>query len=364
MKVRVRLETLSPIHVGVGRDNLTGLDYILFNDYVYVIDLDRLIDLLRSRGLDQRYMGFVRGGSGRKLLSDFLRGVGLLNQQILESISLYKLRWSKGLQVDGRAIKRLIRGVDGGIYLPGSSIKGSLRTAIILHKLLTDEGLRERMIGLVRKISESRSKKLGSVVENVLRTERDFSRDVMRLLRPSDLFPKSDVAGEVARLLSLSFTSGGARLLGYSEVIPPGVVFEGFMEVLDRPEVVSYIGGSIGLQEILSAIQVRSGKLLDRLISRLERFSHVAEASKVKDGLGEIKDRLDGGDIVSTVGFGQGYWGVTVTEFKPELLHLLHVRGARGLRPHDFPRSLRVVDRGFGLEPLGWVLLRFEEVGE
>jgi hypothetical protein len=34
------------------------------------------------------------------------------------------------------------------------------------------------------------------------------------------------------------------------------------------------------------------------------------------------------------------------------------------LRPHDFPRSLRVVDRGFGLEPLGWVLLRFEEVGE
>jgi hypothetical protein len=220
------------------------------------------------------------------------------------------------------------------------------------------------MIGLVRKISKSRSKKLGSVVENVLRTERDFSRDVMRLLRPSDLFPKSDVAGEVARLLSLSFTSGGARLLGYSEVIPPGVVFEGFMEVLDRPEVVSYIGGTIGLQEILSAIQVRSGKLLDRLISRLERFSHVAEASKVKDRLGEIKDRLDGGDIVSTIGFGQGYWGVTVTEFKPELLPLLHVRGARGLRPHDFPRSLRVVDRGFGLEPLGWVLLRFEEVGE
>jgi hypothetical protein len=40
------------------------------------------------------------------------------------------------------------------------------------------------------------------------------------------------------------------------------------------------------------------------------------------------------------------------------------VRGARGLRPHDFPRSLRVVDRGSGLEPLGWVLLRFEEVGE
>jgi hypothetical protein len=25
---------------------------------------------------------------------------------------------------------------------------------------------------------------------------------------------------------------------------------------------------------------------------------------------------------------------------------------------------LRAVDRGSGLEPLGWVLLRFEEVGE
>jgi hypothetical protein len=77
----------------------------------------------------------------------------------------------------------------------------------------------------------------------------------------------------------------------------------------------------------------------------------------------EIRDRLAGGDAVSTLGFGQGYWGVTVTEFKPDLLPSLPIRGARNLRGQDFPRSMRVVDRGSGLEPLGWVSLRLEEVG-
>jgi hypothetical protein len=142
------------------------------------------------------------------------------------------------------------------------------------------------------------------------------------------------------------------------------VVFEGVVRVLDEDRVVRYVEGSIDLDRFADAIRVRSGRLLDRLLKRLGVAPPGGGADAVRDYLEKIRDKLDGGDVVSTVGFGQGYWGVTVTEFKPELLPFLRVRGARGLRPHDFPRSLRAVDRGSGLEPLGWVLLRFEEVGE
>jgi hypothetical protein len=54
---------------------------------------------------------------------------------------------------------------------------------------------------------------------------------------------------------------------------------------------------------------------------------------------------------------------VTITEFKPEFLHSLPLRGAWDLGEQDFPRRMRVVDRGSGLESLGWVSLRLEEVG-
>jgi CRISPR-associated protein Csm5 len=364
LKARVRLETLTPVHVGVGGNRITGLDYVLFNGHLYVMDFDRLFELLRGRGLLQRYMEFMRRGGGRKLLSDFLRGAGLLSRQILDSASLYKLRCSEGLQLDGREVKTLIRGVGGGIYLPGSSLKGSLRTAIILDRLLADEALRDRIVRLVMGSRGRRGgKKYGAVVEDVLRGGGDPDRDLLRLLKPSDLFPISDVAGEAARLFSLSFTNGRPRLLGYLEVIPPRTLFEGLIEFSDDAGVVRYIGDRISLQDVLRAVRVRSGKLLDRLINRLAGVPQGAEAAGVKDKLVEIRDRLAGGDAVSTLGFGQGYWGVTVTEFKPDLLPSLPIRGARNLRGQDFPRSMRVVDRGSGLEPLGWVSLRLEEVG-
>jgi hypothetical protein len=356
---RVRLETLSPIHVGSG-ERLSGLDYAVLGDLVYVLDSDRLFNAFMERGLLERYLRFVSAGGGRKMLSDFLKNVGLFNEGFLGPVSAYTMRFSRGLGFAGGEVKVFVRSPDGSLYLPGSSLKGSLRTAAILSYLLADTALQNKVV------AEFGGRPSGVVVENVLRRVRgDFGSDLLRLLRPSDLFPISGgVVGEVAGLRSLSFRTGGFRALGFVEVVPPGVVFEGVVRVLDEDRVVRYVEGSIDLDRFADAIRVRSGRLLDRLLKRLGVAPPGGGADAVRDYLEKIRDKLDGGDVVSTVGFGQGYWGVTVTEFKPELLPFLRVRGARGLRPHDFPRSLRAVDRGSGLEPLGWVLLRFEEVGE
>jgi hypothetical protein len=226
--------------------------------------------------------------------------------------------------------------------------------------LLADTALQSRVV------SELRGRPSGVVVENVLRRVRgDLGSDLLRLLRPSDLFLlSSSVVGEVAGLRSLSFRTGRFRVLGFVEVVPSGVVFEGVVRVLDEGRVVKYVGGGVDLDRFVDALRVRSDRLLDRLLKRFGGASSGSGVDAVRDYLEKIRDRVDGGGVVSTVGFGQGYWGVTVTEFKPELLPFLRLKSARGLRPNDFPRSLRVVDRGFGLEPLGWVLLRFEEVGE
>jgi CRISPR type III-A-associated RAMP protein Csm5 len=355
---RVRLETLSPIHVGSG-ERLSGLDYAVLGDVVYVVDSDRLFNAFMERGLLERYLRFVSAGGGRKMLSDFLKNVGLFNEGFLRSVSAYTMRCSRGLGFAGGEVKAFVRGPDGSLYLPGSSLKGSLRTAVILSYLLADTALQSRVV------SELGGRPSGVVVENVLRRVRgDLGSDLLRLLRPSDLFLlSSSVVGEVAGLRSLSFRTGRFRVLGFVEVVPSGVVFEGVVRVLDEGRVVKYVGGGVDLDRFVDALRVRSDRLLDRLLKRFGGASSGSGVDAVRDYLEKIRDRVDGGGVVSTVGFGQGYWGVTVTEFKPELLPFLRLKSARGLRPNDFPRSLRVVDRGFGLEPLGWVLLRFEEVG-
>ncbi len=352
---RVRLETLSPIHVGSG-ERLIGLDYVVYGETVYVVDFDRFLNALMGRGLLDRYLQFVSTGGGQKLLSNFLNGVGLFNEGFLRSISAYTMRCSRGLVLAGQEVKVFIRGPNGSLYLPGSSLKGSLRTAVILRYLLDDKMLQSRVVAGIR------GRRPGAVVENILRSGGDFGSDLLRLLRPSDLFPSSGgVVGEVAGLRSLSFRTGRFRPLGFVEVVPPGVVFEGSVRVLDEARVVKHVGRGVDLDKFVDAIRVRSERLLNRLLNRLAGAPQGVGAEVVRNYLEKVRDRLGGGGVVSTVGFGQGYWGVTVTEFKPVLVRILPISGRRGL---EFPRAMRVVDRGFGLEPLGWVLLGFEEVGE
>jgi len=352
---KVRLETLSPIHVGSG-ERLSGLDYVVDDDVVYVVDFNRLLSALMERGLMERYLQFVSTGGGQRLLSNFLRDVGLFSGGFLSSVSVYTMRCSRRLGLAGHEVKVFVRGPDGSLYLPGSSLKGSLRTAVILDKLLADTALQRRIE------AGARGKHPGVVVEDVLRKGKgELGSDLLRLLRPSDLFPlPSGVIGELAGLRSLSFRTGRFRAHGFVEVVPPRVEFEGVVRVLDEGRVVKYVGGGVDLNKIVGAIRVRSERLLKRLLNRLAEAPRGDGADVVRDYLeNRVRARFDGEGVVFTVGFGQGYWGVTVTEFKPGLLRSLRVRGFRG---QDFPRSLRVVDRGSGLEPLGWVLLRFEGV--
>ena len=350
---RVRLETLSPIHIRGGE--LGGLDYAVYGDVVYVVDADKLFNALMGEGLLERYLQFLSKGVEQKRLSDFLNGVGLFNEGFLRSISTYTMRCNRGLELAGQEVKVFIRGPSGSLYLPGSSLKGSLRTAVILRYLLNDERLRSRVEAGIG------DRRPGAVVESVLRSMGGvLGSDLLRLLRPSDLIPSSGgVVGEVARLSSLSFRSGNLRGHGFVEVVPPGVVFEGFVRVLVEERVVRYVGRRVDLGEFVDAIRVRSERLLNRLLSRLSGVPQGSGVEVVKNYLVRIRGRLGDGGVVSTVGFGQSYWGVTVTEFKPELARYLRIKRYRG---PDFPGAMRVVDRGFGLEPLGWVLLGFEEV--
>jgi hypothetical protein len=151
--------------------------------------------------------------------------------------------------------------------------------------LLADTALQSRVV------SELGGRPSGVVVENVLRRVRgDLGSDLLRLLRPSDLFLLSNsVVGEVAGLRSLSFRTGRFRVLGFVEVVPSGVVFEGVVRVLDEGRVVKYVGGGVDLDRFVDALRVRSERLLDRLLKRFGGTSG-SGVDAVRDYLEKIRE--------------------------------------------------------------------------
>jgi CRISPR-associated protein Csm5 len=124
------VELLSDVHIGTGTELLRDVDWIAPGDrYVYFADGDRLLEEVFRRaeagGKEMREVANVLAGS---TLSD-LRTMGWLTAADFgEAHPLFRYRLAGGPATV--AIREQIKDVYGRPYLPGSSLKGALRTVL------------------------------------------------------------------------------------------------------------------------------------------------------------------------------------------------------------------------------------------
>jgi len=125
------LTTRGPLHIGSG-NTCAKTDYIFDprSETVRMIDPDALFRWLYTRRLADRYERFVLSGDTRMV--QFFRDCAITDQE-LDSICLYTINASDALD-DSHSLKELhtfIRNSENRIYVPGSSVKGALRTVIL-----------------------------------------------------------------------------------------------------------------------------------------------------------------------------------------------------------------------------------------
>ena len=137
------LVTKSPLHVGNGR-SYTKTEYI-FNPNtldVGILDEYAFIRYLVENGLMDRYEKFILSDRGDKRLYPFLtQECGMTNKEI-DSLIQYKLYAGYALD-DTHTLKEVysfVRDTNGKAYIPGSSLKGALRTVILQQMILSDGG--------------------------------------------------------------------------------------------------------------------------------------------------------------------------------------------------------------------------------
>lgn len=124
---RYRITCLSPVHIGTGQQ-LSKFDGAYHNGRWYAVDLDKVF----ARGIDGNELAQAMSASGFSW-AEWLRGRSIP----ADEVSLYSLPCPQ----DPREvyIREGMKDVYLQPYIPGSTLKGAIRTAILWHLLRRDQ---------------------------------------------------------------------------------------------------------------------------------------------------------------------------------------------------------------------------------
>jgi CRISPR-associated protein Csm5 len=148
-KYRLVLTVRSPVFIGSGLE-VTKKEYYFDRrgKQVHILNLEKFIRLIVDKGLLDAYENFILRGAYNVYLDGFFRDHNVSRTEI-EAVTDYKINSADALTPEHslKGIKLFMRDSSRQPYIPGSSLKGALRTAILVKMLLDDNGQRERNAG-------------------------------------------------------------------------------------------------------------------------------------------------------------------------------------------------------------------------
>jgi len=133
---KIRLTVKSPVHIGSVNQNISKFEYMHSGEYIFPVSEDKLALFLQKKNLIDPYMSEVsREGRNFNLMNFFNDNAGRLTDDELICLSgkrKIRLKGDINRLVD---FKPFIRDGFNNIYIPGTSIKGAIRTAILYRVL-------------------------------------------------------------------------------------------------------------------------------------------------------------------------------------------------------------------------------------
>ncbi|GEM_PF-6938105 len=193
------IQSLSPVHVGSGARWRNGLDYFSAGGRTWLIDRQQFEIALKD---NQQALDEFAGG-------DELNIHALASRHQLDLAKIVATSY-RG-EATAQDMFEFVRNGTGAPYLPGSSIKGSLRTAL-LWKLSQTPAWQQDYPELLETVLQARDERWAAapMVENAfnLATRRkrpnDANRDLMRVLHVSDChFTAEDLELADTRIFNL-----------------------------------------------------------------------------------------------------------------------------------------------------------------
>jgi len=410
--VPITLRPVTPIFIGSG-DTIKPLSYIVDGPIIHVLDsdrffqglsererqsyldwidpiLDRLADFdarIKQAGRDFKLKGELRR-KRRQVESElcceaFIRDrLGADPIRFLHSRDCiaYSVRW--GTKPDYNGFKLHIKDAQHRPYIPGTEIKGAIRTSL-LYTLLSDETnynwLRRKLSDFWLFFRSGRSPKeklkmlkgiAGHAEYRFLRGSKDDAKfDFFKLVRISDTLPLSTDLLQVELMQSLGTRRYTKTLV---ETLTEGSELTfGITVAEDIAEQQRWALEKLGLQRLVEWLSV--SRLLEASFHRSKEILeheavYFADYPRIRELLVQLRDMNRPDSPLLRLGAGQGFLGTTIdlrVKKNDQQLYEGAVREGVSFQRRwrrekgNFPKTRRVVTdaRGEPMTLLGWVKL-------
>jgi CRISPR-associated protein Csm5 len=364
---RLEIEVLSPVHIGSGRpDLMEDLDYVKARR-IYVIDQERMFNELPPDRL-------ARAEEATPLSR-------LLTADEYAKFARYALNDPTG---GGRVprIREHIKDVYGRPYIPGSSLKGAIRTALAWGMLDQREGpVRSRELGRNPRFADDPLEAEFFGHRRRRKDRVDPNRDLLRAMHVSDsegVPLQNNLELTQVVLYSLSGPPAEARLESkgeawrfFVETLRSGARLEFVLrldEFLLKPSTAHHWGAA-GKQDWVRRWMAHCNAFSRVVIAHERTFYAEHGLPRVKAFYDRLAHQADAADsareCLLQMAWGTGWVSKTMgAALEDTTLAEIRQRYRLGRRRDYpiFPKSRRIVERGNVAEvPLGWVWVRLVE---
>lgn len=374
MKKTVKIETLTSVHIGSGEVLQIGSDFVkgkMGDDYVLaVVSPEKVLNLIGEEHLQDWVVAIERKESTGNVVKRFAP-----NAKVEDYAKRIVLEWSEAHERD--TLKEHIHNGQGKPYIPGSSIKGAIRTAMLAS-------LAENVNGAERKIDASAN---GKKKANANKVEKELfgsdpNNDVFRFLQVGDAY-FGDCYTVSARMVNVNERTSR----GFWDVSKPQLIealcpedetefemklnIEGYNKsreecstIGDLPMIMS------SYENLFETINEHTISLLDFEIDYWRERSDMDDSDKVEcylEKIESIKNEAQncgkGKECVLRIGHGSGWnfitggWARDLDNFENIVVPVSRPNN-QNYREYDFPKTRRVDD---DCELLGFVKLSLKE---
>lgn len=157
--MKVKIKTLTPIHIGTGK-KLTSMEF--FNNYR--INYDKLFDFVAEQKKDDFFNWLEQNPtiSANEIQTKF----AIKQKDIIDKTSLYRLQG-----IFQRDLNEGIKDSENKLFVPGSSLKGAIRTAL-MYKVLKDKSHNTYLLNFLDKLI-----KKANIIKNDNRKIKSFLKE-------------------------------------------------------------------------------------------------------------------------------------------------------------------------------------------
>ena len=199
----IKIEVLSPVHIGSGNMLQNNTDFVTtdngVDNFIRVIDDRKILELIGVEHLNDWLLSIERKDNTKELVRRFAP-----NSKVADYSKRRLIDYSQGVNQNDTLKEHIHNGM-GLPYIPGSSIKGSIRTAI-LATLAVAVSNKEEKIKIARMDRNGNPFLSAEKVEKIL-FGNDPNSDIFRFIHVGDAYFEKD--SEIAlRVVNINIRKG------------------------------------------------------------------------------------------------------------------------------------------------------------